>query len=316
MSYDLVSVVIPTLNRPKPLRRAVLSVLRQEGVNAPVEIVVVDNADPPNANAIVSSLDASPQFTIRYVHEPAAGVSNARNRGVREANGQVVAFLDDDEEAQINWLSGHLDALRASGAHASFGPVVAKPDGAKPLGPFAAYFERAFDRPQHADITDLAAFVGTNNSAFVVEHCFGDPTPFAPELNQFGGEDSVLLQRLVAAGSKFVWSADSFVTEWVPDKRLSWSYVQRRRFVAGQIRCLALSMSGSGRAPRIALWMAVGAAQAGVFGPLAGALALVSRDRSQHYVARAFGGLGKMFWMRPFRRAAFYTPAQVASEPT
>ncbi len=296
------SVVIPTLNRPDPLARALRSVCGQNlHPTDRVEAVVVDNSADQSARDVTARfLDAGP-MPVRYVSEPAPGVSNARNRGVAEARGAFVAFLDDDEEADPGWLARHLATLRSTGADASFGPVEAAADHGGELGPFARYFSRAFARPDQASITDLAAFVGTNNSVFHAARCFDGPTPFAPELNSVGGEDSLLLQRLVRSGRTLAWAAEARVVEWVPDRRLTWAYVRQRRFLSGQIRCFVLDMLRPRPRLEIAKWMAAGAIQAGLYGALAMALTPVARDRARHAGVTARGGLGKVFWAGRFR---------------
>jgi len=45
---------------------------------------------------------------VRYVHEPSTGVVHARNRGVREAGGEYLIFLDDDEVPAAGWLNAFL----------------------------------------------------------------------------------------------------------------------------------------------------------------------------------------------------------------
>ncbi len=64
----------------------------------------------------------------------------------------------------------------------------------------------------------------------------------------------------------------------------------------------------------MAVCMAAGAAQAGVFAMLAGAFALISRRQSQHEMARFEDGLGTLFWLRLFWRVAMYGPARGSSE--
>jgi glycosyltransferase involved in cell wall biosynthesis len=92
----LVSAVIPTRNRPEVVRRAVHSALNQTYPNVEV-IVVVDGPDP----ATVERLEALNERRLRVVALPEnVGGSEARNRGIYEANGEYVALLDDDDE----WL--------------------------------------------------------------------------------------------------------------------------------------------------------------------------------------------------------------------
>ena len=96
-SEPTVSVVIPAYNS-KYLGTAVESVLRQTYRDH--ELIVVDDGSP--GTAIKEICDAFPQ--VRYIRQENAGPSVARNRGIREAGGRLIAFLDDDDI----WLPGKL----------------------------------------------------------------------------------------------------------------------------------------------------------------------------------------------------------------
>jgi hypothetical protein len=97
----LVSVVIPTLNRPKLLLRAINSVLSQSHREIEV-IVVVDRPDHDTASAVQSVNDPRLRLIVNPYSSTAAG---ARNAGVDHATGEWIAFLDDDDE----WLPNKLE---------------------------------------------------------------------------------------------------------------------------------------------------------------------------------------------------------------
>jgi len=110
----LVSVVIPTINRPKLLLRAIDSVLRQTHQEIEV-IVVVDGPDPDTVSAVRAVNDPRLQLIVNPQSLTAAG---ARNAGADHARGEWIAFLDDDDEwlpskleRQIAFASGHPPAL-------------------------------------------------------------------------------------------------------------------------------------------------------------------------------------------------------------
>jgi len=97
----LVSVVIPTLDRPKLLLRAINSVLRQTHREIEV-IVIVDKPDDDTASVVRSVDDRRLQLIVNPYSRTAAG---ARNAGADHATGEWVAFLDDDDE----WLPNKLE---------------------------------------------------------------------------------------------------------------------------------------------------------------------------------------------------------------
>jgi len=98
-----VSVVIPTYNRAHLIRRALASVVSQ--TRPQDEIIVVDDGSTDNTAEVVADFGAGVQF----VRIPKRGAGAARNEGIRRARGDLVAFLDSDDE----WLPGKLDLQRA-----------------------------------------------------------------------------------------------------------------------------------------------------------------------------------------------------------
>lgn len=94
----LVSVVITTYNRPGYLPDAVESARSQTYEN--VEIVVVDDGSDTPATDVLGDI---PDVTI-VRHETNKGANAARNTGIRESNGEYIAFLDDDD----SWLPGKI----------------------------------------------------------------------------------------------------------------------------------------------------------------------------------------------------------------
>jgi GT2 family glycosyltransferase len=90
------SVVIPTFNRSAMVPRAVDSVLAQSGANV-LEVIVVDDGSSDGTGAVLHArYDDDPR--VRLVSIPHSGVSAARNTGFRATRGELVCFLDSDDE--------------------------------------------------------------------------------------------------------------------------------------------------------------------------------------------------------------------------
>ncbi|RFU22385.1 glycosyltransferase [Geodermatophilus marinus] len=117
-----VSVVIPTMfERPEGLSRCLQALLRQD--LPPVEVLVVDNrrATSPGGTGDVPEL-ADPR--VRLLRQPVPGISAARNRGVAEATGEVIAFTDDDVTVDRHWLRALAERFAAEPSLDGLGGLV------------------------------------------------------------------------------------------------------------------------------------------------------------------------------------------------
>jgi glycosyltransferase involved in cell wall biosynthesis len=109
-----VSVVIPTFNYGRFIAEAIESVLRQ--TRAADEIIVVDDGSTDGTEAVVAAFGDK----VRYLRQENAGVCAARNRGVAESSGDVIAFLDADDI----WHAGKIEKqLEKFAADAEIGLV-------------------------------------------------------------------------------------------------------------------------------------------------------------------------------------------------
>ena len=97
-----ISVVVCTRDRPLMLA-ACLERLRALDYE-PFEVVVVDNAPSSDASRACFERTVGGDARFRYVREPVAGLSRARNRGMAEASARLVAFTDDDVQVDARWL--------------------------------------------------------------------------------------------------------------------------------------------------------------------------------------------------------------------
>ena len=99
----LISVVIPTRDRPDQVARCLERLNRQEYPR--FEVVVVENV--PTGDSVRQLVASQPgHIPYRYVAEPRPGVSWARNTGIAATAGEIIAFLDDDEQPDSHWLAG------------------------------------------------------------------------------------------------------------------------------------------------------------------------------------------------------------------
>ena len=302
----LVSVVMPTLRRPDSLERAMRSVFAQTGVSG-LEMVIIDNSPEGSAREVLDRLRRDAPFALVFVHEPRPGVATARNSGLAAASGELIAFLDDDEEAPPGWLAALITVHREHHADVTFGAIRGRvPEGS---GWATTYLERLFSRIGPAQSGPTKRPHGCGNSLLTRATTLAGPEPFDPTLDQIGGEDDRLFGRLAAEGRRFAWAAEAWVWEHAAPHRATMDYAMTRAFSYGQGPSQAAAYRGDHLG--VAKWMAIGVGQAVVFGALAGALWLVRHPARAGMLDRTAQGVGKVLWMPRFERR-FYGLAEIA----
>jgi glycosyltransferase involved in cell wall biosynthesis len=102
------SLIVPTYNRSEYLKKSLPSFLQQSLQSDLYELIVVDNNSNDDTKSVVTQCLASAQCTWRYVFEGQQGLHHARNKGIAEANGDILVFGDDDIIASEQWLESIL----------------------------------------------------------------------------------------------------------------------------------------------------------------------------------------------------------------
>lgn len=231
-----VSVCAATFRRPVGLERLLRALDRLEFRAAPrpdLEIVVVDNDPDGSARATCDRLRAELRWALRYVHEARRGISHARNRACAEAasrGSQWLAFIDDDEIPEPQWLDQLLAVATAHGADLVAGPVVPQfeadaPDWARSGGFFDLKRYATGERIEHAGTGNVLLRVGALAEM--------GPEPFDPRMALSGGEDTLFFLRFARAGRVMVWADEAMAYETIPPTRTRRDWVLKRAFRKG-----------------------------------------------------------------------------------
>jgi glycosyltransferase involved in cell wall biosynthesis len=104
----LVSVIIPTYNRVQYICEAIDSVLAQTYNNT--EVIVVDDGSTDNTRDIIQQYDSK----VKYIFQNNAGPSAARNNGIKQSSGELIAFLDSDDIWLAEKLELQIELMRQS----------------------------------------------------------------------------------------------------------------------------------------------------------------------------------------------------------
>jgi glucosyl-dolichyl phosphate glucuronosyltransferase len=238
------------------------------------EVVVIDKASIDETPQVIAAAAAKSRQPIRGIHEPKKGIVPARNRGIREASGQWIAFFDDDQLADRRWL---IELYR--GAHEKKCRVVG--------GSVHLALPEGCSRRLHPAVRMLLGEVAFGNEPLPYG---GRVTPGCGNLmvertvfEQIGafertvngrGEDPDLFSRIEQAGiAAWYWPA-ARIERLAPQERLNDNYLLGLARRAGE----GAALRRVGRVRFGPLWLAKAIRLALVQSPLAG-LARISGDR-------------------------------------
>ncbi len=211
-----VSVIVPTHDRPEYIKRCLPALLALEYPH--YEIIVVDNVPHTTATAdfIKQTYHDVPQ--VRYVREDRPSASLARNCGMQAAKGEILAFTDDDVTVDRYWLVELVRAFhRADDVVCVTGPNLPLELDTSAQFWFEEYYgvsweNRWFNR-RIFDKRDVEPFrpalFGRSSSMAITKTFLASIGGFDPVLGAgtiaLSGEDSVVLNEVVARGHKVVY---------------------------------------------------------------------------------------------------------------
>jgi glycosyltransferase involved in cell wall biosynthesis len=239
-----VTVIVCTYNRCKSLARALESVAASELPDSiEWEVLVVDNNSRDHTREVVNEFCLRHPKRTRYIFEKEQGLSNARNAGIRQARGEIVAFVDDDVSVEPAWLGSLVASLDDTQWAGCGGRVLPEPGFSPPpwlaidgplnlLGALCAYFDPG-DSPGALDRPPIGA-----NMAFRKE-MFEKYGGFRKDLGHcgdslVGNEDTEFGRRLMAAGERLRYEPFAVVYHSVPEERLNRRYFREWWFGLGR----------------------------------------------------------------------------------
>ncbi|MDJ0848754.1 MAG: glycosyltransferase family 2 protein [Myxococcota bacterium] len=247
-----VDVCVVSYRRPQGLLRLLggLQALRLPAPAPDVRIVVVDNDPAESARGPCAEAEGWLRFPLVYAVEKRRGIPQARNAALALAleRAEWVAFLDDDEVPDPDWLAALLRVSADTGADVVTGPCL--PVFAEPP---PAWIEsgRLFERPRFATGTCLPT-AATNNVLASAAVLAGLDRLFDERMALTGGSDDELFRRLAQRGGTIVWADEARVSEWVPASRATFAWLMRRQFRVGTATTLAERRLG--KAPPSVAW--------------------------------------------------------------
>lgn len=227
-----ISTILCTYNRCDLLARALESIAGQrlrDGIDW--EVVIVDNNSSDRTHDVAEGFCEKYPGRFRYVFEPEPGKSHALNRGIREAAGNVLAFMDDDVCVKPDWLQKLTDGLSSSEWVGVGGRVLPEQSHSMP---------NWIPKQDRYALAPLALFDLGSEPGPLTESPFGTNMAFKREMfakygdfrtdlgpqpgNEIRGEDTEFGLRLLRAGEQLRYEPSAVVYHAVPAGRLQKRY--------------------------------------------------------------------------------------------
>jgi glucosyl-dolichyl phosphate glucuronosyltransferase len=241
-----ISIIICTYNRCASLQRTLESLLALRsppGVRH--ELLVVDNNSSDGTRAVVESYTSKLSCPVRYVFEPVPGQSHARNTALRLAQGEILAWTDDDVLVAPNWLAAIHTAFSDPLAVCAGGKALPLWEAPPPLWLSARNYSPivALDLGDQPVILQSDEIVGANFAVRV--GMFTKYGQFRTNFSRtpkklWGGEDMEFFSRLIRGGEKVLYYPEMVVQHCVPKSRMTAAYHFRWHFDSGEQEALTM----------------------------------------------------------------------------
>lgn len=263
-----------------------------------VRIIIVENETDGPARDVCRAMEEACPFPIQFGVEPQRGIPFARNAALRLAGPEPewIAFIDDDEVPEPQWLDELFRVQRTFAAEVVAGPVVPRYEDGAPewIRNGGLHLRRRLPTGTPA------VPMGTGNVLFRRRLIDDWEMPFDARYALTGGSDADFFRRLAAAGAKCVWADDAVVHEWVPESRATARWVLKRAFRSGiNFTRTNFKTGAAWRAGKAVAWNAACYAGWGVLGlPLALIRGRAATVRQLKHVCHGCGMLAGLLGYR------------------
>ncbi|MBR4996113.1 MAG: glycosyltransferase family 2 protein [Alistipes sp.] len=236
------SLVIATYNRSAMLLDTLQSVV---GQNAPREqwecVVVNNNSTDDTLERFAEFVAQYPEYNIRMVTELNQGLSYARNRGIREGEGEYIAIIDDDEHIAPDFINSYIELFdTVPDAVAAGGPIVAEYPTGRPKW-MSCFTERPIANTMYFG-DSVREFpkgrvpgggnMALRRSAIRRYGVFDTSLGYVGE-SLVGGEECDLFERLQIAEAKYYYVPKAVMYHIIPAEKLTEKYLSRLSYNVG-----------------------------------------------------------------------------------
>jgi glycosyltransferase involved in cell wall biosynthesis len=236
-----ISVITCTHNRCESLQRTLDSFKGMFGLDRNSwEFIIVDNNSKDKTRIIVDNFRKDFESNVKYVFEKKQGLSRARNRGIKNADGEIIAFTDDDVLFDKYWLLIIQRIFEKYEVACVGGKTLPIWEIPRPTWLLTSLYGMLAlldlgDTPFY--VTDPLNIFGVNFAVRAI--MFKKYGYFNTNLGRtpdrlFSGEETELFFRLLDGGEKFFYCPDMIVHHCIPSTRISKDYFRRWVFDAAE----------------------------------------------------------------------------------
>ncbi len=236
------SIVIATYNRSAMLMQTLQSVVEQTLPRDEWECVVVNNNSTDSTATDFEAFAARyPDYNLRMVLETNQGLSYARNRGIRESEGEYIAIVDDDERIAPEFVASYVALFdEVPDAVAAGGPIVAEYPTGRPRW-MSAFTERPIANTMYfgEEVREFprgrvpgGGNMALRRSAVRRYGVFDTSLGYVGE-SLVGGEESDLFERLQIAEAKYYYVPKAVMYHIIPKEKLTTEYLRRLSYNVG-----------------------------------------------------------------------------------
>ncbi len=210
-----VSVLIPTYNRAKILRKVLRAYAGQSRDHQLLEVVVVDDGSKDDTRSVVRECSESSPLPLRYVYQENSGLSAARNHGIREARGELLLFGDDDiipgpfmVAEHVSWHVRYPDPEVGVLGLVTWSPEVHPTPFMAWSGLYGPQFPFGYFRSGMELDFRFAYFCNTSVKAAFIRNGGGEA--FSEDFRQYGWEDLEFSYRLCQRGYRLLYNPAAY----------------------------------------------------------------------------------------------------------
>ena len=249
----MLTAIICTYNREKYIGPLLESIAANDLEKSEYEILLVDNNCTDNTREICKAFaEAHKEVRFRYTTEPEQGLSAARNRGIKEAEGDIIVYIDDDALVDAHylrdyaeWFKAHPDTMACGGPieplYETQEPKWMSPYTRALLTAWMNYGNKVREYPK-------GRFPGGGNAAYR-KSVFDKVGLFNTELGRkgdslMGAEEKDIFDKMHALGMQILYLPTPVLHHIIPQKKLEKDYFDRWTLQIGMSerkRTLAIS---------------------------------------------------------------------------